>query len=204
MKKVVIENVQELLDKREKKVIIKESVKELQLLSLKTVGQTLLCGVLAFIFSVYVTFYGNTVSILKDTVDIYLSVSIELLGIVFGAYAIFQALMRDEIIKELMQDEKHILPNSNKSFINLTVMFIIEIFISVLLKMFLRIIADDFIVFSVLFSNITCFIFLLLYCFISLELILEVINFAINLYRMFNVYNIYRTLDMDDDNDEES
>lgn len=196
MDKTILKNIEELNDKRDKEKIIKDSIKELDF-SKKNWWAILMCIILSICFGFYISFIGNTILIMDKIVSVFLEVNLSLLATIMATYGIFQALMRDEIIRELIKDKGNILKKANRSFINLSVLFIANIFITVVLSIFLSMIDETFFCINILFSNILCFGFVAIYVAFELLLILEIINFAINMYRMFNIYDILRILDDD-------
>lgn len=190
----VIKNIQELNDKRNKKEILSECLGELKL-SRNSIWQFVTGASVALMLSVYVTFFTNTVVAARVVFSILLDVQLAFFAVIFGAYAIFQALMRDEIIKELIKTDNNILKDSNRTYLNLSVLYIFDIFITVISNIIVNICKEEFYVYSVGFSNVLFFVLFFIYCALNFVLMLENINFVINLYRMFNVYNVYRALD---------
>lgn len=201
MEDQVIDNVKDLIDKRNRNRIILDSIQELKP-SKASWFQIPLCIIIACIMSKLISWSLNTVEISSTLADVFLDVSLALLAIVLGSYAIFQALMRDEIIQELIKDKGNILKHSNRTFVNMSIMYVVDIFITMILKIICSIFEPNKYVLNVNFSNVICFLFFIIYISLNLLLVLENINFVINLYRMFNVYNIYRALDMTDSDED--
>lgn len=194
----VIKNIQELNDKRSNGKIVSECVLELKL-SKKSAWQFIIAILSAFPISYYCTFKVDTVATVKEIVPVFLDVQVAMFAVIFGAYAIFQALMRDEIIKELIKTKNNILKDSNRTFLNLSILYIIDIFSTVVMNITVKICADESYIYNIQLSNILFFVGFFIYNAFNFMLILENINFVINLYRMFNVYNIYRALDVIED-----
>ena len=198
----VIKNIQELKDDRSKKEILSECLSEIKV-SKSSRWQFILGTFAAAIISIYTTFFSNTVEVTRIITATFLDVQLAFFAVVFGAYAIFQALMRDEIIRELIRTENNILKDSNRTFLNLSILYIGDIFITVFINLIANICPEEAFIYSIGLSNTVYIIFSFAYCMLNFLLILENINFAINLYRMFNVYNIYRALDVLNDEKEE-
>lgn len=194
----VIKNVIELNDKRNKNQILSECVKELKI-NKNSVWQLLLSVIISFILSVYIAFYANTVAVTRSIISIFLDVELAFFAVILGAYAIFQALMRDEIIKELIKTENNILKESNSTFLNLSLLYVLDIFVTVIISIVVNICTEEVYIYSIFVSNILFTMAFFMYCTLNFLLLLENINFIINLYRMFNVYNIYRALETSDD-----
>lgn len=192
MDPVVIKNLAELKDTRSKKDILADSIKELQI----SVWKVLLCIVLSSFLSVYIAFFSNTVEVTRNIITVFQDTALALFAAILGAYSIFQALMRDEIIKELIQTQNNILKDSNRTFVNLSIMYIIDIFITLIIAVVANACPASFYICNILISNILYAVLASAYGIFNFLLILENINFVINLYRMFNVYNIYRVLDV--------
>ena len=196
----VIKNIQELNDKRSKSQILTECLSELKV-SRGSIWQLTVSIIVALGLSVYTAFFAETVKSTGIIADIFLDVQLAFFAVIFGAYAIFQALMRDEIVKELIKTNNNILRDGNRTFLNLSIIYVLDIFVTVVVKIVVSICAEDFYIYSILFANITFAVFFFIYCALNFLLMLENTNFIINLYRMFNVYDIYRALDIVDDND---
>lgn len=192
------ENISALVDKRNRSKIIKESVQELKVVR-NTVWQFLICLLVASFLGVAFTYHANTVEVSRTLFSVVLEADIAFFAVILGSYAIFQALMRDEILKHLLSIESTILIDSNKSFLNLSILYIVDIFLSFVAKMFAESVSMEWCIGSVFVSNILYCTFVILYLLFFLLLLLENINFTINLYRMFNVYTVYRSLDMLDE-----
>lgn len=194
----VIKNIQELNDKRSKKEILSECLLEIKW-SKSSAWQFIISLIGAFAVSICATFFFNTVEATEIITSTFLDVQLAFFAVIFGAYAIFQALMRDEIIKELIRTENNILKDSNRTFLNLSILYIGDIFITILISLIANMCPKDFFIYNIDLSNGVYVILAFIYCAFNFLLILENVNFVINLYRMFNVYNIYRALDVCDD-----
>lgn len=195
MDDIVLKNLMELKDTRNKKKILTESIKELQI----SIWKVILCIILSAFLSVYIAFFSDTVTATRSVINVFQDIELALFAAILGAYAIFQALMRDEIIKELIKTENNILKDSNRTFVNLSVLYIIDIFITLIIAIVVNAFPNEFCVYNALVSNILYAVFAFIYGVFNFFLVLENINFVINLYRMFNVYNIYRALDAIDE-----
>jgi len=203
MEENVIKNIQEINDKRSKQQILAECINELAV-DKKSLWHLILSIALSVVASFLVAFFSNTVAVTKEIVSVLLDVALAFFAVILGAYSVFQALMRDEIIKELIKTSNNILKESNRTFLNLSILYVMDIFVTVILYFVTNICPEDFYLWNILLSNVLFMVFFLVYLTFNFMLILENVNFVINLYRMFNVYNIYRALDvLDKDNQNE-
>ena len=201
----VEKNLYELIDERNTNQIIRESIQEIKLCKL-SVWQYLSSIIISIVVSLMISFSTKTVSLFLDYVDSINEVILVLLGVVFGAYSIFQALLGKSVLKCLIEDKNNILKQSNRTFLNLTILYICGIVGNIFLKICLKIIPSDFLLIrgSLLTSNIIALILITSYSTFMLLIILETITFAINLYKMFCTYNTTNILELiDEDEDEE-
>ena len=201
----VEKNLYELIDERNTNQIIRESIQEIKLCKL-SVWQYLSSIIISIEVSLMISFSTKTVSLFLDYVDSINEVILVLLGVVFGAYSIFQALLGKSVLKCLIEDKNNILKQSNRTFLNLTILYICGIVGNIVLKICLKIIPSDFLLFRgrLLTSNIIALILITSYSTFMLLIILETITFAINLYKMFCTYNTTNILELiDEDEDEE-
>ncbi len=200
MDEKVIKNICELPDKRNKKRILLESIQELRL-SQSSRWHLVVSVFAAMGISLFAIFFSEPVVVARNIFAMLLDVELALFAVIFGAYAIFQALMRDEIIKELIKTENNILKESNQTFLNLSILYILSIFVTVICGIIANVCSEEFFIWTVSFSNMVYVVVISVFLTLNFLLILENINFVINMYRMFNVYNVYRALDVMDDTD---
>ncbi len=158
----VRKNIQDLNDKRSKQQILVECLSELRV-SKGSVWQLMVSIIVALAMSVYTAFFAETVKSTGIIVDTFLDVQLAFFAVIFGAYAIFQALMRDEIIKELIKTNNNILRDSNRTFLNLSMIYIFDIFLTVIVKIVVGICVEDFYIYNILLSNIIFVVFFFLY-----------------------------------------
>lgn len=189
MEEKVINNIEQLIDKREVNAIIKESIKEISLCK-KNIWQYIVAITLGVIIAYIVSFSFGTVSTVIEITELLFETSIGIVGIILGAYSIFQALMKKELIWILVQSDENILKQSNKTFLNISILYVIDAVISLTIRIILRAIGSEFVIFkNMLLNNIFSAALIFIYIVYNLLLLLEMIVFCINLYRMFCVYN---------------
>lgn len=190
-----IEKIKDLTDRREKSEIIKNACSEIKF-TRKSAGQYCISLMLGIILGGIVGFSNNTVENIRSIVSDANNILLVLVAMVFGSYSIFQALMSKDLVALLIKADGNLLKDSNKTFVQLTILYTMGIISNFVLMIVLKIIPNDFMLFnSVLTCNIFAGILIAVYLFFHVLLFLEVMNFAINLYRMFGVYNTLKALD---------
>lgn len=200
----VEKNLHELIDERNTNQIIRESIQEIKLCKL-SVWQYLSSIIISIVVSLMISFSTKTVSLFLDYVDSINEVILVLLGVVFGAYSIFQALLGKSVLKYLIEDENNILKQSNRTFINLIILYVYGIVGNILIKSCLKVIPSGFLLIkdNNFVSNLIALILIGIYSTVMLLLIFETITFAVNLYKMFCMYNTITALEIIDEEDEE-
>lgn len=198
----ILTNIANLIDKRNIDKIIIESITELQL-NRKSIWQYVVSFIIGSIVAYMVAFNYGTVQVMTEVSGLLFNTSIVIIGVILAAYSIFQTLMQKELILTLIQSENNLLEISNKSFLNLIILHVMNAVTSLTLKIILSAIGKEFLVFDkMIINNILSAILILVYMFFNLLLLLELIVFATNLYRMFCVYNSINALSIIQ-NDEE-
>lgn len=208
MEDKVLGNIEQLIDRRKVDAIIKESIKEISLCK-KSIWQYMIAVTLGAIIAYIVSFSFGTVSTVIEITILLFETSIGIVGIVLGAYSIFQALMKKELIWILVKADENLLKQSNKTFLNITILYVINAFVSLTTWIILRAIGREFVIFkNLLLNNIFSAVFIFIYIVFNLLLLLEIIVFCINLYRMFCAYNTISAVEAakvmeehEDDND---
>lgn len=197
-------NLSELIDDRKINRIITESIQEIKLCK-SSLWQYLISIIISIIISSTISFSTKTISLFLDYVDSINEVILALLGVVFGAYSIFQALLGKSVLKYLIEDKKNILKRSNRTFINLIILYVYGIVGNILIKSCLKVIPSGFLLIkdNNFVSNLIALILIGIYSTVMLLLIFETITFAVNLYKMFCMYNTITALEIIDEEDEE-
>lgn len=196
-----VQKLYDLNDKRNKNKIIQEAFKEIEF-NKKGMPQIIISFFISLVLAIIISTSDNTVLICRELISAFNEIFLAFLAVIFGSYAIFQALLSKSIVKELLEADGNLLHDSNKSFLNLIIMYVIGIVCNLFIKAVLLVIPEDFTAFpNIIICEIFSGVLILTYAFFSLLLIMEMINFVINLYRMFCVYNTLNALD-DVDNDD--
>lgn len=131
----------------------------------------------------------ETVSIAAESVDIINNLFVAFIAMEVGAYALFQALLSDQLIWELY-NKGNLLDESNSSFLGVILLFWAGIMINLVLICLFKVMPEDFLLFkNLLYDNILAIVLLLVYYTMCVRILFEVRNFAINLYKVFVSYN---------------
>lgn len=204
MNEKVIENIESIAQNRHLKNLSRDMLSEIRF-SKKSLFQYFISITSAIILSYVLTYKGNTVELMAYAVEVINGGDLAFLAIIFGTYAIFQALMTDSVIWVLLKSDNNLLNISNKSFLHLILLYLVNIMINIVLLILLKAIPDEYCFFdSLAVCNIAAFVLELIYFTYSFLIFYEMKNFTVNLYQMFNVYNIYRALDLVEKNDEDN
>lgn len=189
MDEKILKNIRELTDKRNIDIILIESIKEIRLCK-SSLWQYCIAVILGLIIAITVSFFYGTVNVMMEVSGVLFDTSIGIIGIILGAYSIFQALMQKELINILINSDNNLLKKSNKTFLNIIILNVVNALISLTVKIILSAIGKEFIVFDSVMLNVI-FSTILIFCYMmfNLLLLLELIVFAVNLYRMFCAYN---------------
>lgn len=192
----------ELIDKRTSLKMIQEAYREIQLTK-KSVWQYAVGITSGIILGALVGKASETVEIMRGIVDNMNSILLAYIAIILGSYSIFQALLNKDIVNVLIKSKGNLLKESNKTFLNLIILYVISIFGNFLLMIILKVIPDDYLLIdNMMLCNVIAGIMIAIYIMIHVVLILEIINFGINLYRMFCAYNAVNALNSLEDDDE--
>lgn len=159
--------------------------------------------VFSIILSITVTLSQNTVIIFKSVISDFFDVLLVMFGVVFTVFALLQAYVNTNILKSMVpltfdkKDEnsqsdysqsKYSLHIANENFTYLLILTLINILIILFLKILLKFINPNFMIFSnILLSNICCS-FLLSILFTSIiDNIILVKSIVRDLYMLFNL-----------------
>lgn len=170
-----------------------------------------------YIISVFIaTFVGfspNTASIVCDTAQTMIDIMLGMFGIVFTGYALFQALMNKQLlIRMLSSDEKNgkdksksKLQETNESFVEYMMLNLISIIVSLFLKIIASSIPNKAVIFSKMSTNnIVATLLISLYFYFILIIMWEAKSFIFNVFQVFNMHAGTRVLELlgDDDKDD--
>lgn len=184
--------------------MFKNAISEIRL-NKKSRAQYIVSMSIALFLSYISVYKSNTVLTMLSAVEVINGASLGLIAIIFGTYAIFQALMTDSVVWAMLESENNLLDIGNKSFLNTILLYWFEIMVNVVLLIILNVVPEEFCIFkSIEATNLIAFILSSIYFGYCFLLIYEIKNFTVNLYQMFNLYNVCRGLEiLEKDGDEE-
>lgn len=145
----------------------------------------------------------ETKNLFCDSLGDILGVFLAILGIVFTGYALFQAIINDELLIKLLEiksresDNQSKLQETNESFAMLMMQNLMIIILSLVLKMTIRGVNDEFLVLeSIVFSNILAIILMVIFYFVVAVVLCELKSFIFNIYQLFNLSSVTRILEL--------
>ena len=160
----------------------------------------LLCTIISVILGIN----PNIVSLVTNSVSIFLNVSLTLFGIVFTGYAIFQTLLGNKLIIHLFEDiiitknnmTKSKLQETNENFVYLMMLFIFGIIINVILSIVIPVIPSDYCLFNNIYlCNIAAIILIDIFLYIMGVIIWRMVSFIANIFHLLNAYAVSRLLE---------
>ena len=183
--------------------LFKSAISEIRL-NKKSRAQYIVSMSIALFLSYISVYKSNTVLTMLSAVEVINGASLGLIAIIFGTYAIFQALMTDSVVWAMLESENNLLDIGNKSFLNTILLYWFEIMVNVVLLIILNVVPEEFCIFESLeATNFIAFILSSIYFGYCFLLIYEIKNFTVNLYQMFNLYNVCRGLEILENNGDE-
>lgn len=196
MNEKVIKNIEELAKSNNLKGLVKDTLSEIRF-TRKSIRQYIYSFIIAMAITGAIMYDANVISMMSFAIDLINDVVVAFIAIIFGTYAVFQALMTDSVTWALLKSDVNLLNISNKSFLHLVLLYVFDIAVNLLLLIVLKMLPDGFCLFSNdRANNLIAFFLCFLYFGYNSLIIYEMKNFAINLYRMFSVYNIYHSMDI--------
>ena len=131
----------------------------------------------------------ETVRVFSETVDMLNNLFVAFIAMQMGAYALFQALLSDQLIWEIYKNV-NMIDEANNSFLGVMLLFWFGIMLDIVLLIVLKIIPGDMLLFKKIWvNNVVAIILVIVYLIFHIRVLFEVRNFAINLYQVFVAYN---------------
>lgn len=193
------DRVRKLLDIPPSSSLLKRSIK----IILPNKNNIVSFIVLIFIsigISILIGMSNDTVVLFRKAVELFNTIILVLIGVVFTGYAIFQALIqRDLLIRLLSADSKNktkgeigvksLLQENNEYFAIIMMLYITNILFNVVLIMVFNTVPDNFVATQNWgLNNIIAIFLLLIYVFYSLKSIWEMKCFVYNVFQLFNAH----------------
>lgn len=193
MDEQIIKNMVEIAESGSLKGLLVATLSEIRL-SKKSFLQYFVSIVVSMMFSFCIIYSENIIDVMSFAVGILNDTVIAFIAIIFTTYSVFQALLTDSVVLALLKNKGNLLNISNKSFLHLILLYVFDIGINIILLILLKVMPEGFCLFSSLtLCNLVAFFLCFIYFMYNSLIIYEIKNFAVNLYRMFAVYNYYRS-----------
>lgn len=147
-------------------------------------------------------FSTDTVSIFSASLDTICNVTLALFGIIFTGYAFFQALINDELLLNMLEennDEKSEskLQETNESFVELMMIYVVSIIFLWILKVSILAIPEDLILWeNIVLSNFVAGILVEIYYVFNVFILWETKSFIFNVFQLFNAHAMARVIEM--------
>lgn len=191
-------NIDELLENVNSKKLEREAFEEVKVTK-KNIALYIIILILSIILAYFFSFDVDTKEKFTIVVEKFMEMEIAFIAIVFGAYALFQAMVSGEFLVLMSKTENNMLKTSNKAFLNLILLYLYAIIANIFLWLILNVMENDYLLFpSKHWNNITCLVGICIYFVYSIIILCELKNFGINLYKMFNAYNAYKIIITDE------
>lgn len=199
-----IDIITRLLETQSSKKIIKSALNVFNVSKKKYKKQ----GCIYFISLVTAIFVGiscDTKTVMVDSIQTSLDLMLGLFGIVFTGYAFFQALINKELLIRMLanlsenddEGSKSKLQETNESFIECMMLNLLSIIVSLLLKIIVSSISDDFLLFEdITVDNMIASILISFYFYFIITIIWEVKSFIFNVFQLFNLHAGTRVLEL--------
>lgn len=189
--------VLKLFNKTTSNKVLKNAIKVFKTTN-DNLRQQIILGCIALTMAIFVGVSKETVKIMVDSIETIISIVLSLFGIIFTGYAFFQALLNNELLIRLIVDtftdkncgeEKSRLQESNESFVGCMMLNILAIFASLVLKIIISCIPEDFLLFErLIYNNVLATFGIGIYFYFIITIVWEMKSFVFNIFQMFNAY----------------
>lgn len=154
-----------------------------------SITQLVISIILGFSISIIISLNEHTVFIFKEILLLMNDIFIAFIAMELGAYAIFQALLKNNLVYQLYK-QNNLLEKSNSGFLGVILLFWFCIMVNIILIIILKVVPDSFVLFQINTLNVfLCCLCSGIYFSLHLRVLFEVRNFAINLYNVFQAHN---------------
>lgn len=180
--------------------------KSILLIAFKTIRPTkssclawIIAGIIGSILAILLSISTETVVAFTNSVEILNNIILAFTAMVMGAYALFQALLSDELIFRMNEvtenKDESVLDALNNSFLGIVILYWIIIIADSVLLILLEIIPGDFVINNnLIVCNIIAAGLMFVYYVIVFRNIIEFKNFVVNIYNIFRAYNLMALL----------
>lgn len=198
-KENLINNSMDLIIENNSNYVLRKSFLLLKI-NRKNIGRKIIFIILEVIAAIFIAEQATTINIVREIVEVLISVMLALLAIVFTGYTIFQALLNDRLLIALVSDDsdkKNKLVETNSYFVEVMMLQIFFLMVNILVIIFLFLLPDDW---SLLTNNrineLLATGLILLHLHLNLECIWEMKSFIFNTFQLFNLYAYSRVLNI--------
>lgn len=203
-----IDNIEQLLKSEPSEQLLLKAIKGLRVEKKYKKSRWILIIVCCVLGSI-VGIHTDTVIVFRQVIDDALNVMLALLGVIFTGYALLQAFMNKHMLLQLLKDvktyeggEKSRLQDINEHFVYLMLLYITAITFTLIIKVIMFCIPDNFLLFSNLIVNNISAIALIVIYFVFIGIILwRTFSFISTIFQLFNIYAVTRLLEMLDEED---
>lgn len=208
MNNLNIDNIEQLLKSEPSEQLLLKAIKGLRVEKKYKKSRWILIIVCCVLGSI-VGIHTDTVIVFRQVIDDALNVMLALLGVIFTGYALLQAFMNKHMLLQLLKDvktyeggEKSRLQDINEHFVYLMLLYITAITFTLIIKVIMFCIPDNFLLFSNLIVNNISAIALIVIYFVFIGIILwRTFGFISTIFQLFNIYAVTRLLEMLDEED---
>lgn len=208
MNNLNIDNIEQLLKSEPSEQLLLKAIKGLRVEKKYKKSRWILIIVCCVLGSI-VGIHTDTVIVFRQVIDDALNVMLALLGVIFTGYALLQAFMNKHMLLQLLKDvktyeggEKSRLQDINEHFVYLMLLYITAITFTLIIKVIMFCIPDNFLLFSNLIVNNISAIALIVIYFVFIGIILwRTFSFISTIFQLFNIYAVTRLLEMLDEED---
>lgn len=210
MENLKIDNIEKMLQFEPSEKLLIAAIKSLKVEKKDKTSRWILL-LICFSISVIIGMHNDVVSIFCESVDAVLGVLLALFGVIFTGYSLLQAFMNKRMLLHLLEDtkvcndgqEKTRLQDINENFVYLMLLQVLAIFVSLVIKIVLLCIADDFAIFSsIIINNIIAIFLISIYFGFGGIILWRTVSFISSIFHLFNIYAVTRVLEMLDEEDE--
>ena len=155
----------------------------------------LISCIIGIILAIILGISSITVTAFSSSVEVLNGIILALVAMVMGAYALFQALLSDEMIVLLSENteckDEDTLNVLNDSFLGTVILYWFLIIANSILIIILKVVPEDFLISKNLcVSNSLAIFLMLIYYTVVFRSIIEFRNFTVNIYNVFRTYNL--------------
>lgn len=161
----------------------------------KSRKQWIISALTSLILGVIIAFDYKTVEYMRELVNISKEIFLSFLAIIIGAFALYQALLSGKVIS-ILYNQEAIFKELNESWLGTIMLFLFGVIFNYILICFLIIIPNNFLILNnYMLSSSIAMILIVAYFTLTIRIFIEVGNFVINLYNMFQIYNKVKLLE---------